>query len=66
LAASQRSDTMSDSAIAKIDENMKLQAKEKRANAEYLKKLNESIAQAKRGEVVKYTMDELKTLVGGE
>ena len=30
------------------------------SNAEYLAKLDESIAQAERGEVVKYTMDELK------
>jgi len=36
------------------------------ANAEYLAKLDESIAQAKRGEVVKYTMDELEALVDGE
>ena len=36
------------------------------ANAEYLAKLNESIAQAERGEMVKYTMDELKALVDGE
>jgi len=36
------------------------------ANAEYLAKLDESIAQAERGEVVKYTMDELKALVDGE
>jgi DNA-damage-inducible protein J len=32
-------------------------------NAEYLAKLDESIAQAERGEVVKYSMDELKALV---
>jgi len=36
------------------------------ANAEYLAKLNESIAQAERGEVVAYTMDELKALVDSE
>ena len=36
------------------------------ANAEYLAKLDESIAQAERGEVVKYTIDELKALVDGE
>jgi len=36
------------------------------ANTEYLAKLDESIAQAERGEVVKYTMDELKALVDGE
>jgi len=36
------------------------------ANAEYLAKLDESIAEAERGEVVKYSMDELKTLVDGE
>jgi len=36
------------------------------ANNEYLAKLDESIAQAERGEVVKYTMDELKVLVDGE
>ena len=36
------------------------------ANAEYLAKLDESIAQVERGEVVKYTMDELKALVDGE
>lgn len=33
------------------------------ANNEYLAKLDESIAQAERGEVVKYSMDELKALV---
>ena len=36
------------------------------ANNDYLAKLDESIAQAGRGEVVKYTMEELKALVGGE
>ena len=36
------------------------------ANAQYLAKLDESIAQAERGEVVMYTMDELKVLVDGE
>jgi len=36
------------------------------ANTEYLAKLDESIAQAERGEVVKYTMDELKALVDGD
>jgi len=36
------------------------------ANAEYLAKLDESITQAERGEVVKYTMEELKALVDGE
>jgi len=36
------------------------------ANAAYLEKINESIAQAERGEVVKYTMEELKHLVDGE
>ena len=36
------------------------------ANNEYLAKLDESITQAERGEVVKYSMDELKALVGGE
>jgi len=36
------------------------------SNAEYLAKLDASIAQAERGEVVKYTMDELKALVDGE
>jgi len=36
------------------------------ANAEYLAKLDASIAQAERGEVVKYTMEELKALVDGE
>jgi len=36
------------------------------ANSEYLTKLDESIAQAERGEVVKYTMEELKALVDGE
>ncbi|MCL2500926.1 MAG: type II toxin-antitoxin system RelB/DinJ family antitoxin [Defluviitaleaceae bacterium] len=35
------------------------------ANNEYLAKLDESIAQAERGEVVKYSMDELKALVEG-
>ena len=35
-------------------------------NDEYLAKLDESIAQAERGEVVKYTMEELKALVDGE
>ena len=41
-------------------------ATKQQANAEYLAKLDESIAQAERGEVVKYTMDELKALVDGE
>jgi len=36
------------------------------ANTSYLAKLDESIAQAERGEVVMYTMDELKALVDGE
>ena len=36
------------------------------ANFEYLAKLDESIAQAERGEVVKYTMEELKSLVDEE
>jgi len=36
------------------------------ANNEYLAKLDESIAQAERGEVVKYTMDELNALLDGE
>jgi len=36
------------------------------ANDDYLAKLNESMAQAERGEVVKYTMEELKALVDGE
>ena len=36
------------------------------ANSEYLAKLDESIAQANRGDVVKYTMDELQVLVDGE
>jgi PHD/YefM family antitoxin component YafN of YafNO toxin-antitoxin module len=35
-------------------------------NAEYPEKLEMSIAQAERGEVVKYTMEELKALVDGE
>jgi len=35
-------------------------------NVAYLAKLDESIAQAERGEIVKYTMDELKALVDGE
>jgi DNA-damage-inducible protein J len=35
------------------------------ANVAYLAKLDESIAQAERGEVVKYSMDELKALVEG-
>jgi DNA-damage-inducible protein J len=35
-------------------------------NAEYLAKLDESIAQAERGEVVRYTMEELKALIDGE
>ena len=35
------------------------------ANNEYLAKLDESIAQAERGDVVKYSMDELKALVEG-
>ena len=35
-------------------------------NIEYLAKLDASIAQAERGQVVKYTMEELKTLVDGE
>ena len=34
-------------------------------NAEYLAKLDESIAQAERGELVEYSMDELKALVDG-
>ena len=34
--------------------------------AEYLAKLDESIAQAEQSEVVKYTMEELKSLVDGE
>ena len=33
------------------------------SNTKYMAKLDESIAQAERGEVVKYTMDELKALV---
>jgi len=45
----------------RINENVKQQA-----NSAYLAKLDESIAQAERGEVVKYTMGELKTLVDGE
>ena len=32
------------------------------ANAEYLEKLNRSMEQAKRGEIVKYTMDELRAM----
>ena len=36
------------------------------ANSEYLAKLDESIAQSERGEVVKYSMEELKALVDGE
>ena len=36
------------------------------SNAEYLSKLDASIEQANRGEVVKYTMDEFKALVEGE
>jgi len=36
------------------------------ANAAYMAKLDESIAQAERGDVVKYTMEELKALVDGE
>jgi len=36
------------------------------ANAEYLAKLDASIAQAEQGEVVKYTMEELRALVDGE
>jgi antitoxin component of RelBE/YafQ-DinJ toxin-antitoxin module len=36
------------------------------SNAEYLTNLDESIAQAERGEIVKYTMEELKSLVAGE
>jgi len=36
------------------------------ADVEYLAKLDASIAQAERGEVVKYTMEELKVLMGGE
>jgi len=36
------------------------------ANNEYLAKLDESIAQAERGEVVRYSMEELKALVDGE
>ena len=34
-----------------------------RANSEYLAKLDMSIAQASRGEVVKYSMDDLNALV---
>ena len=33
------------------------------ANSDYLAKLDYSIAQAERGEVVQYTMNELKSLV---
>ena len=33
------------------------------ANSDYLAKLDYSIAQAERGEVVKYTMSDLKSLV---
>jgi DNA-damage-inducible protein J len=36
------------------------------ANNQYLAKLDESIAQAERGEVVRYSMEELKALVDGE
>jgi len=36
------------------------------ANFEYIAKLDESIAQAERGELVKYTMEELKTMIGEE
>ena len=36
------------------------------ANAEYLAKLDRSEEQVKQGEVVAYTMDELKTLVEEE
>ncbi|MCL2189185.1 MAG: type II toxin-antitoxin system RelB/DinJ family antitoxin [Defluviitaleaceae bacterium] len=36
------------------------------ANSEYLAKLDASIAQAERGEVVRYSMEELKALVDGE
>jgi len=36
------------------------------ANNEYLAKLDESIAQAERGEVVRYSMEELKALVDGD
>ena len=32
------------------------------ANAEYLDKLNRSLEQAKRGEIVKYTMDEMRAM----
>ena len=32
------------------------------ANADYLEKLNRSIEQAKRGEVVRYTMEELRSM----
>jgi len=35
------------------------------ANNEYLAKLDESIAQDERGEVEKYSMDELEALVEG-
>jgi len=35
-------------------------------NNEYLAKLDASIAQAERGEVVRYSMEELKALVDGE
>ena len=34
-----------------------------RKSAEYFAKLDKSIAQAERGEVVAYTMDELKNLI---
>ena len=34
-------------------------------NIEYLAKLDASIAQAERGQVIKYTMEELKTLTNG-
>jgi len=37
----------------------------KQANAEYLAKLDESIAQAERGQVVRYTKDDLKRLTEG-
>ena len=37
-----------------------------RANSEYLAKLDMSIAQAGRGEVVKYSMDDLNALVNEE
>jgi len=39
--------------------------KKQQENAKYLAKLEESIAQANRGEVVKYTIDELNALING-